>query len=204
VPRFSRIWNGRTWGIPSALVLTVTIVLRIVRDRLATLLWRGNLGSMGHGSSVQAGVTIRVPGNVHVGARTSIARGVEIGTEKGDSTCRIGSEVIIGVGVRLDFSGDLVIGDGVVISEHSTIFTHAHGLDPKSSSRKTPLEVEADVWIGCGVIIVEGASRIGRGSVVATGAVVTREVPAGCVVGGVPARIIKHNAKRCDGGDPVP
>lgn len=187
-----RIWNARLSGLPSALVLGAGIALRIVRDWMATLLWRGNLGAMGRHSCIQSGVTIRYPGNVHIGVRTSIARDVEITTETSCTECWIGSDVIIGVGVRLDFSGGLVIDDDVVISDHATLFTHTHGLQPKSVSRKTPLEIEPGVWIGSDATIVDGVTRIRRGAIVAAGAVVTKEVPEECIVAGVPARIVKR------------
>ena len=50
--------------------------------------------------------------------------------------------------------------------------------------------IEDDVWLGSGAIITDGA-RIGRGAVVAAGAVVTNDVPAHSVVGGIPARPIR-------------
>ena len=53
------------------------------------------------------------------------------------------------------------------------------------------ITVEDDVWIGAGAIITDGV-RIGRGAVIAAGAVVTADVPPHTVVGGVPARILKH------------
>jgi acetyltransferase-like isoleucine patch superfamily enzyme len=51
--------------------------------------------------------------------------------------------------------------------------------------------VEDDVWIGAGAILTDGV-RIGRGAVIAAGAVVTKDVPAYCVAGGVPAKVIKR------------
>ena len=50
--------------------------------------------------------------------------------------------------------------------------------------------VEDDCWIGAGAMILDGV-RIGRGCVIAAGAVVTRDMPAYSVVAGVPARVIK-------------
>lgn len=51
--------------------------------------------------------------------------------------------------------------------------------------------VEDDAWIGAGAILTDGV-RVGKGAVVAAGAVVTKDVPAHTVVGGVPARIVKY------------
>lgn len=191
MPRFDRIWNGRASGVPAALATGLQIVWRRLADRSATAMARGNLGALGHGAVVQAGTTIRHPGRVYIGARTSVASDVEIATELSVGECRIGADVIIGTGVRLDFSGSLTIGDGVVISENAVIYTHSHGLDPKSIPTPTPLVIEPGVWLGSRVVIIEGSTRIGAGAVVASGSVVTREVPPGVVVGGVPARVIK-------------
>ena len=51
--------------------------------------------------------------------------------------------------------------------------------------------IEDDVWLGAGAIITDGV-HIGKGAVIAAGAVVTKDVPAHAVVGGVPAKIIKE------------
>ena len=50
--------------------------------------------------------------------------------------------------------------------------------------------VEEDVWIGCNVTLLAGA-HIGRGAIIAAGAVVSKEVPPYAVIGGVPAKVIK-------------
>jgi acetyltransferase-like isoleucine patch superfamily enzyme len=158
------------------------------------VLLRGNLGRLGSGSRIQSGVIVRYPGSVFVGSGTSIARGTEITSEKHDASCTIGTGVIIGVETHLDFSGGLEIGNNVVLSTKVALFTHSHGLDPKSVSSKTPLVISDNVWIGANAIIVEGVSHIGRDAVIAAGAVVTKEVLAGAVVAGVPAKVIKMKA----------
>jgi serine acetyltransferase len=55
-----------------------------------------------------------------------------------------------------------------------------------------PLKIGAGSWLGAQVIILPGCRRIGRGAVVAAGAVLTRDVPDYAVVGGNPARLIKY------------
>ena len=186
-----QIWNKRLSGVPSAVAIGVGIVIRRLGDALVTLGWRGNLGALGRGSRVQSGVRIRFPGNVEIGSRSSVARGTLMMTEMHDGFCRIGSDVIIGTDVQMDFSGGLEIGDNVVISERAALFTHAHGLDPKSEPKKAPLTIEADVWIGASVIVIEGVTRIGRGSVIASGTVLTKPVPPHSLVAGVPGRVLR-------------
>lgn len=59
----------------------------------------------------------------------------------------------------------------------------------RSPFREAKIVVEPDVWIGYASIVLTGV-RIGRGSIVAAGSVVTRDVPAYSIVGGIPARVI--------------
>ena len=51
--------------------------------------------------------------------------------------------------------------------------------------------INDEVWIGCGAIILPGVT-VGKGAVIASGAVVTKDVPPMTLVGGVPAKIIKN------------
>ncbi len=54
-----------------------------------------------------------------------------------------------------------------------------------------PVIIEDDVWVGTGAIILKGV-RVGTGAIIAAGAVVTKDVPPYTIVGGVPAKVIKH------------
>lgn len=62
---------------------------------------------------------------------------------------------------------------------------------PEDSLSKGPIIIEDEVWIGYGAIILSGVT-IGKGSIVAAGSVVTRDVPAYAIVGGNPAHIIRY------------
>jgi galactoside O-acetyltransferase len=53
-----------------------------------------------------------------------------------------------------------------------------------------PVEVDDDVWLGAGAVVLPGV-HIGRGAVVGAGAVVTRDVPPFSIVAGVPARVVR-------------
>lgn len=186
----ARVWNGKVRGLPMALCLGLGVALGRVQDALLTVLWRGNLASLGRGSRILRGATIRYPGSVRIGSAVSIGRNSEISSEHPDGFCTIGDGVVIGVGCRLDSSGGLTIADGVVISERAMLLTHAHGHDPKSYPAKAFLEVGEKAWIGAGAIVVEGVGRIGSHAIVAAGSIVTKPVPNGAIVAGVPARVI--------------
>ena len=65
------------------------------------------------------------------------------------------------------------------------------GLHVRDVERKT-LEIGHDVWIGHGAVILSGCEKIGNGSVIAAGAVVTKDVPPYAIVGGIPAKVLKY------------
>jgi len=91
----------------------------------------------------------------------------------------------------------ILIGEGVMIAANVAIYSYDHGVAPDLPIRRQPLtskgavSIHNDAWIGTGAIILSGVS-IGEGAVVAAGAVVTKDIPAGAIAAGNPARIIKH------------
>lgn len=96
----------------------------------------------------------------------------------------------------------LTIGKKVVFGPRPTIITGDHRIDlvgrymseittaDKSPEQDQPVVIEDDVWCGANVTILKGVT-IGRGSVVAAGAVVTKSCPPYSIIGGVPAKIVK-------------
>ncbi len=77
---------------------------------------------------------------------------------------------------------------------HPFFYNAALGLlrtDTIPNDRNNPLTIGHDVWIGDRVTILAGCQQIGNGAVIAAGAVVTRDVPAYAIVGGVPARLLR-------------
>lgn len=93
--------------------------------------------------------------------------------------------------------GRVRAGDAVRIGAHTSILGFNHTMsDPDVEVFRQPLTVRGitigdDVWVGSNAVVLDGVS-IGSKSVIAAGAVVTKDVPAGAVVGGNPARLIKH------------
>ena len=88
------------------------------------------------------------------------------------------------------------VGAGVMIAANCAFYSYDHGMAADLPVRQQPLRsrgpiVLADeVWVGTGSIVLSGVT-IGAGAVVGAGSVVTRDVPAGAIVGGNPARVIK-------------
>jgi maltose O-acetyltransferase len=85
-----------------------------------------------------------------------------------------------------------VIGDHVNIASQVLIYNSKHDVDdPEFKAVCAPVEIGDYVFIGPRAIILPGV-KVGRGAVVAAGAVVTKEVFAGEIVGGIPARKIRE------------
>jgi acetyltransferase-like isoleucine patch superfamily enzyme len=107
----------------------------------------------------------------------------------------IGKHVTINEGVFLDGFGGLTIGDHCRIAHGCSFISEDHIFDDRNvpiwqqGKRAGAIVLEEDVWCGCGVKVMRGVT-IGRGSVVAAGAVVTRDIPPYSIAMGVPARIV--------------
>ena len=77
------------------------------------------------------------------------------------------------------------------ISNYPWRIVYTNKKDMEDKRTKGPIIVDDDVWIGLGSTVLSGV-HIGRGAVIASGAVVTKDVPPYAIVGGVPAKIIKY------------
>ena len=104
----------------------------------------------------------------------------------------IGKDVFINSGCHFQDQGGIEIGDGALIGHNVVLATINHDLNPKEKRKNhyAPIKIGAHVWIGSNATILPGVT-IGDYAVVAAGAVVTRDVSAMTVVGGVPARVLK-------------
>ena len=104
----------------------------------------------------------------------------------------IGRDVFINSGCHFQDQGGIEIGDGTLIGHNVVLATINHDLTPAMNRKNhyAPIHIGAHVWIGSNATILSGVS-IGEWSVVAAGAVVTKDVPPMTVVGGIPAKIIK-------------
>jgi len=128
----------------------------------------------------------------------SCGRGVNIekGAWFGDgSQLEIGDHS--GLGVNCQVTGPVRIGRDVMMGPDVIILTRNHRFDRtdipmwrQGWTDPRPVVIEDDVWIGTRAIILPGV-RVGRGSIVGAGAIVTRDVPAYAIVGGNPARVIR-------------
>jgi acetyltransferase-like isoleucine patch superfamily enzyme len=125
-------------------------------------------------------------GSVNIGADTSIHRG-----------CQIES-----------YQASIKIGCRVEIAPRCAFQSFDHGMEPELPISKQPLTTKGpisiadDAWLGYGVVVLSGVC-IGEGTVIGAGSVVTRDVPAGAIAVGVPARVIRMRADRCKSKQPI-
>lgn len=128
-----------------------------------------------------------------VGKRTYFSRNVVILSPR---NVKIGSDVTINVGCRLDGNGGLDIGDFSMLGTNVTVLTAGHKFDnvnlPMKSqgnwTKKT--KIGCDVWLGNNAVIMPGVV-LGDGAIVGANSVVTKDVKPFNIVAGSPAKVIK-------------
>lgn len=109
-------------------------------------------------------------------------------------------DVIIGdhtrVGLHNTVIGPVTIGNHVNLAQGITVtalnhnFANSEKKIDEQGVNTTPVTIEDDVWVGANAVLLPGV-RIGTHSVIAAGAVVTKDVPPHSIVAGIPAKVIK-------------
>jgi acetyltransferase-like isoleucine patch superfamily enzyme len=179
---------------------------RMLRPRYARLLcrylWRRLLTSAGWrwrsdgpfflGKRLELKIEPR--GEIRFGRFTWIGDGTKIRCHEG--VVEIGAKTVMGQECTISAYQRVRIGDECVIADRAMFIDFDHGMvEVERPIRlqgiyKRDVEVGNNVWIGYGACILRGVS-VGDNSVVGTNTVVTKDVPANAVVGGIPARIIR-------------
>jgi len=129
------------------------------------------LGELGEGSEIKPPLRCDYGYRIRVGARTFVNYGL----------------------VALDVAS-IAIGDDVQIGPNVQLLTPTHPIDPDTRRAKweaaEPIAIEANVWLGGGVIVLPGVT-IGKNTVVGAGSIVTKDLPPNVVAAGNPARVVR-------------
>lgn len=191
----------------------------MIRNSFATLrhaYWAQRLSNLGSNPDIQSKAHFEYAGNISIGdkcriarqalvrANTSDRRGISLGNNvsvqenvlinANRGHVSIGDNSWLGPGCVVYGNGGVEIGSDVMVASHCAINSVSHHFDridiPMNAQGTycDPVIIEDDVWIGTAAVVLQGV-RIGRGSIIAAGAVVTRSIPPYSIAMGVPARI---------------
>jgi acetyltransferase-like isoleucine patch superfamily enzyme len=155
--------------------------------------WRWQTGGpVFFGRGLQLQVAKR--GSLRLGRFVWIGDGTKIRCHEGEVA--IGAKTVLGQECTISAYQHVRIGEQCVIADRAMFIDFDHGVVEverpirRQGIYKRDVDVGSNVWIGYGACILRGV-RVGDNSIVGTNAVVTRDVPANAVVGGVPARLLR-------------
>jgi acetyltransferase-like isoleucine patch superfamily enzyme len=165
-PDLPLVWEVVAQTIALSSALNTATDIKQIREKLSAII----------GTKIDDSTTVFVPFFTNFGKHTTI-----------------GKHVFINHGCSFLDLGGIIIEDDVLIGPKVNLVTENHPIDP--SSRKSldlkKVVIKKNAWIGAGATILPGVT-IGENSIVAAGAVVTKDVPDNTIVAGVPAKKIKN------------
>mgnify|MGYP001788555237 FL=1 len=159
------------------------------------LRWRGRLQTDGL-AFVCPGVTFEIgkDATVHLGRWSWLGHGTKVRAHEGE--VRIGAKTVIGQECTISAFEHVSIGRECILADRVMLIDFDHGVvEVERPVRvqgiyKRGVRVGHNVWVGYGACFLRGAT-VGDNAIVGTSTVVTRDVPANAVVGGVPARVLR-------------
>jgi len=185
-------------GIKSALstllswLLRITAPLREGAERIyAHALLAATLNEQLPASVIVLGrVSIHGTGRIHIGENVLLYPDIHLETQ-GNARIELGDGLVISRGTHIVAAAGVSIGKGSMIGEYTSIRDANHTRDPDRPLRDSgysakPIEIGQEVWLGRGVTVLGGV-QIGDKATVGANAVVTRNVPEGVTVAGIPA-----------------
>lgn len=137
--------------------------------------------SLGNNSTMKVNGVFSIISGCSISVRKNAT--LELGSGFMNNRCQIICIERISIGERCAIGPDVIIRD-----------SDDHDIISDSSKKTKPVCIGNHVWIGQRAMILKGVS-IGDGAIIAAGAVVTRDVPAGCLAAGVPAKVIRKNVE---------
>jgi acetyltransferase-like isoleucine patch superfamily enzyme len=209
----------RGWGVRNTSSSLLTLLIWFLRGLIYRLFWRSSKGLVLIGPSVKiiSGHKLKVGNNfiVEKGAEINCisTEGLQLGNKvtigsyamirpsniyggSMGSGLKIGDKSNIGPYCYIGCSGYIEIGNNVMMAPRVSLYAENHNFDSIDVPMKdqgvatAPIIIEDDCWIAANCIILSGV-RIGKGSVIAAGSVVTKDVAPYSVMGGNPAKKLK-------------
>jgi acetyltransferase-like isoleucine patch superfamily enzyme len=186
---------------------SLSLLIKRVKTRIYSSWLQREFKSFGSKSVVGRNLYLRGGKHIEIGTSCRIGKnGVLTAWDKYETDTfspqiKIGNNCCIGEFFHITAINQIIIGNNVLTGRKITITDNAHGDSVKDLihtapikrplSSKGPVIIEDNVWIGDKVTVLPGVC-IGYGSIIGANAVVTKDVPANCVVGGNPAKIIRR------------
>lgn len=186
-------------------------VFYVLQREFITQLYKRNFKSFGKGSFMGAPSLIQSPQRISIGSGCSLKEGILLRCyekyEYEGQLCHFDSNIIIGDGVgigaysNISCVNKIIIGNRVRTGRMVMITDNSHGNTDIKADLEIPVMqrpivskgevvIEDDVWIGERVCIMANV-HIGKGAIIASNAVVTKDIPAYSIAAGVPAKVIK-------------
>lgn len=167
---------------------TIALACRRLRLRFLGVEFGPHLG-------LEGWVDVPTPKNVRIGSHVLLGRGVRLGAFP-SGRLSLGDHAYVGRHTIILAYESVTIGSDTLIGPSSYITDVNHGIASGQLIRLQPYEsrpvrIGSDVWFGVGVTVLPGVT-IGDGAVVGARALVTKDIPAGAVAVGSPARVIRY------------
>ncbi len=165
------------------------------RVRLMWLRARFSRANFGARNDIRAGFKLRLA----PGARFQTGEACVLDydtTLECSGALTIGARVIFGHHCTIGCKDSIEIGDDCLLAEMVSIRDHDHNFERtdvpirEQGATCAPVKIGRDVWLGAKVTVLRGVT-IGDGAIIGANAVVTRDIPAGAIAVGIPARVVK-------------
>lgn len=125
------------------------------------------------------------------GKKVILYKNVGLYLDTDEAVISIGDNSYINQRTEIKCMSSVTIGDNTAIAWDCSIMdTDYHSINGQEISR--PVKIGNHVWVGCKSVILKGVT-ISDGAIIAAGSVVTKDVPANCLVAGVPAKVIRRD-----------
>jgi acetyltransferase-like isoleucine patch superfamily enzyme len=183
----------------------VCFVGRNVRLRFARRIEIGRYATIGDGAILSGlGCSgLRVGARATIGAYSRLIVGTDVA--RPGRHIHIGDRCGIGEYSSVGGSGGVSIGRDTIIGQYFSAHPENHNFEDLSrpireqGTTRMPIDIEEDCWLGARVTVLGGVT-IGKGSVIAAGSVITRDVPPFSIVAGVPGRVVGSRRGGDDAG----